>query len=220
VSQKRKNRLTHFLHTKILFWFYTLRNTLTGRTAVWLRYTDEDFAHIAKTISPIAHLAPKQTILDVGCGNGGMSLGFLRQEPTLSTQGVDIMTSSVARAKKLIPDGKFVVSSAADLSHVESGSIDLTACFGVLTFMPKSDIVKAAREMLRVTKPGGYIWIGGNLEERDAKHNWGHTLLPNDYWKRALKEEHALVTYYSEDDLFGIKKYSPHQTTVIIQKKI
>jgi ubiquinone/menaquinone biosynthesis C-methylase UbiE len=106
-------------------------------------------------------------VLDLGCGDGTTAVPLARTGADVV--GIDIAANLVEagndRAAQLGLDNlTFEEGDACDLSGVQDDSFDLTlTCFGAM-FAPKPFDV--AREMVRVTKPGGRIVMG----------NW----IPND----------------------------------------
>ncbi len=112
-------------------------------------------------------VTPPLRALDLGCGDGttAMPLALLGAEVT----GIDIARNLVEAGNKRATEAgvdrlKFHEGDACNLAGVDDHSFDLTlSVFGAM-FAPKPQDV--AREMVRVTKPGGRIVMG----------NW----IPND----------------------------------------
>lgn len=112
-------------------------------------------------------VTPPVRILDLGCGDGttAVPLAHLGAEVV----GIDIATNLLeAGAKRAAEAGlaslKFQEGDACDLQGVENHSFDLTVSMFGAMFAPKP--FEVAKEMVRVTKPGGRIVMG----------NW----IPND----------------------------------------
>ena len=108
-----------------------------------------------------------QKVLDLGCGDGTTALPAAKLGADVL--GVDIARNLVEagnkRAAELdLSNCRFQEGDASDLKELPSQSFDLVlSIFGAM-FAPKP--AEVAREMVRVTKPGGRIIMG----------NW----IPND----------------------------------------
>jgi ubiquinone/menaquinone biosynthesis C-methylase UbiE len=112
-------------------------------------------------------IKPPLRVLDLGCGDGTTAVPLARLGAEVV--GIDIASNLVAAgnrraAKAGLSNLKFEEGDACNLQGVGDHSFDLTlSVFGAM-FAPKPFDV--AREMVRVTKPGGRIVMG----------NW----IPND----------------------------------------
>jgi ubiquinone/menaquinone biosynthesis C-methylase UbiE len=112
-------------------------------------------------------IGPGMKVLDVGCGDGTTAIPAAQLGAEVL--GVDIASNLVAagneRARQARLTGvRFVEGDASDLVGLENKSFDrVISIFGAM-FAPKPFDV--AREMVRVSKPGGRIVMG----------NW----IPND----------------------------------------
>jgi SAM-dependent methyltransferase len=100
-------------------------------------------------------------VLGLGCGDGTTAL----PEAKLGADvlGVDIARNLVAagnaRAKELeLTNLKFQEGDATDLRDLEDDSFDLVVSIFGAMFAPKPDAV--AKEMVRVTRPGGRVIMG------------------------------------------------------------
>jgi ubiquinone/menaquinone biosynthesis C-methylase UbiE len=133
-----------------------------------------DFTQIAETMREsgealVGRLGVEQgmKVLDLGCGDGTTAVPEARLGAEVL--GVDIASNLVAagnaRAEALgLENLRFQEGDATDLSELDDESFDLVvSVFGAM-FAPRPHDV--AREMVRVTKPGGRIVMG----------NW----IPND----------------------------------------
>ncbi len=112
--------------------------------------------------------------LDVGCGTGALTSCVLASYAPTEVLGFDPSTAFVQRATTCVPDhrARFALGSAEDLP-VEAGRVDVVVSALVLNFVPDAD--RAAREMVRVARPGGtvacYVWdyLG---EMQMLRHFW------------------------------------------------
>jgi SAM-dependent methyltransferase len=106
-------------------------------------------------------------VLDLGCGDGTTALPAAKLGANVL--GVDIASNLVdagnARARSLgVTNCRFLEGDACDLSDIDDDSFDLVVSIFGAMFAPRPFDV--AREVVRVTRPGGRIVMG----------NW----IPND----------------------------------------
>ncbi len=144
---------------------------MNANKALWEK---GDFTRIAETMRESGEALVEKLgvtngmqVLDLGCGDGTTAIP--EAERGAEVLGVDISSNLVeagnARARELgLTNIRFEEGDATDLSGLDDESFDLTASFFGAMFAPKPFDV--AKEMVRVTKPGGRIVMG----------NW----IPND----------------------------------------
>lgn len=145
--------------------------TINPNRALWEK---GDFTRIAQSMRESGEalvnelgITPGQEVLDLGCGDGTTALPAARLGANVL--GVDIASNLVqagnARAQSLgIANCRFQEGDASDLHDLEDDSFDLlVSIFGAM-FAPRP--LDVAREVVRVTRPGGRIVMG----------NW----IPND----------------------------------------
>jgi len=133
-----------------------------------------DFTQLANTMRESGESLVSQLgiskgmeVLDLGCGDGTTAIPEARLGANVL--GVDIAANLVEagnrRAKAEGLDNiKFQEGDAADLKNIEDGRFDVVvSVFGAMFASKPFDV---AREMVRVTKPGGKIvmgnWIPGD----------------------------------------------------------
>src|SRR5690348_15946779 len=133
-----------------------------------------DFTRIAESMREsgetlVADLGvtPGMAVLDLGCGDGTTALPAARLGADVL--GVDIASNLVeAGNRRAQAEGlrncRFQVGDATNLGDLSDDSFDLTVSVFGAVFAPRPFDV--AREMVRVTRPGGRIVMG----------NW----IPND----------------------------------------
>jgi ubiquinone/menaquinone biosynthesis C-methylase UbiE len=108
-------------------------------------------------------------VLDVGCGTGGTTVAIaqsLKLKPNHIT-GIDPNPSALLAARQRAL-GSDLISDQILFQHVasdeclpfESDRFDLTVCVSVLEFVSRVCARQAlVTEMIRVTKPGGFIFL-------------------------------------------------------------
>mgnify|MGYP000992528246 FL=1 len=97
-------------------------------------------------------------ILAIGCGRGGVMLGFLRYGATASNlSGIDILLDRVVLAKQTLPESKISCADGQFLPY-ESAQFDILLQFTAFSSILDPQIKRnMASEMLRVLKPDGVI---------------------------------------------------------------
>jgi SAM-dependent methyltransferase len=148
-----------------------MSTTINPNKALWEK---GDFTRIAESMRESGEalvtrlgITDGLEVLDVGCGDGTTALPAARLGANVL--GVDIASNLVeagnARAQSLgLSNCRFQEGDASDLSELEDDSFDLViSIFGAM-FAPRPFDV--AKELVRVTRPGGRIVMG----------NW----IPND----------------------------------------
>jgi len=145
--------------------------TINPNKALWEK---GDFTRIAESMRESGEalvttlgITDGLDVLDLGCGDGTTALPAARLGANVL--GVDIACNLVeagnARAQSLgLTNCRFQEGDASDLSELEDDSFDLViSIFGAM-FAPRP--LDVAKELVRVTRPGGRIVMG----------NW----IPND----------------------------------------
>jgi len=102
------------------------------------------------------NIVPGQTLLDVACGTGQISIPAARMG--MKVTGVDIAPNSIEYARRRAQeeelDATFDEGDAENLPY-DDNSFDVVATVVGAMFAPQAD--KVALELLRVCKPGGRI---------------------------------------------------------------
>ncbi|OHE81373.1 MAG: methyltransferase type 11 [Lysobacterales bacterium GWF1_69_6] len=106
-------------------------------------------------------VGPGMDVLDLGCGDGTTALPAARRGATVL--GVDIASNLVAAgnaraAAAKLPNLRFQQGDASRLDEIGDGRFDLVVSMFGAMFAPRP--LDTAREMVRVTRPGGRIMMG------------------------------------------------------------
>ncbi|HEY4992078.1 MAG TPA: methyltransferase domain-containing protein [Nakamurella sp.] len=107
----------------------------------------------------LPHLAPGQSVLDIGCGPGTITLDLARRVTPGQTVGVDragrpLISARSAAADQRVANVAFTVGDAYQLDFPDS-SFDVVHAHQVLQHL--TDPVAALKEMRRVCRPGGVV---------------------------------------------------------------
>jgi len=125
--------------------------------------------HAGSLCLPLAdRLGSASIILDVGCGTGGTTVALaLSSLAPRETTGIDVSMAAI-RAARVRAQGHGIDPGRVRFMHVAAGHplpfadgyFDLVTCVSVLEFIgdPSSREALVA-EMLRVARPGGYLYI-------------------------------------------------------------
>lgn len=125
-------------------------------------------------------------VVEIGAGTGRYSIALAKEghrvtAVELAERNLDLMR----RKSKGLDNLKALQGDAIDLSFLPDNSFDLTLVFGPLYHLyERKDQLRALREAVRVTKPGGYIltaflsvhailfdnYLRGNLQEGLAEN--------------------------------------------------
>lgn len=108
----------------------------------------------------IARVFPRQglDVLDVGCGTGEISLRVAKEFAPRSVTGIDLSESHLRQARSRAPSSGGVTFEQGDalaLRFPES-RFDTALCRHMLHAVP--DPAGVIREMIRVVKPGGWLY--------------------------------------------------------------
>lgn len=135
------------------------RNDLLGNPEVAFQLFAFDRANI-RALQRMEFDRDTARVLDVGCGNGAGLVQFLRlgfRQDQMS--GIDIDAERIERARKTLPAAEFKCESADAMSYA-TGSFDIVLESTMFVLLPSEEMARGiAREMVRVTRPGGYLML-------------------------------------------------------------
>jgi SAM-dependent methyltransferase len=129
---------------------------------------------VRRALGRIAFQGLGARVLDVGCGRGRW-LTFYKSRGADAT-GIDLSETAVAEC--LANGLTAVVGDITSLAH-EDGAFDLVNSITVLLHLPPDEQAAAARELERVTRPGGHILLLENTGDDPSSHVWAR---PVDGW--------------------------------------
>lgn len=141
-------------------------------------------------------LAPGESALDVGCGNG-RNLIFLARQFGMSGVGYDISTAAIAQAK-VASTGLPIVYEArsiAGLLTLPDNSQSLVLDMMTSHFLSEAERTVLRDEIYRVLKPGGFLFMKTFLADGDL-----HT-------RRLLKDAPASEANTYIHPVIGVPEY-------------
>ena len=151
-------------------------NSVNPNQALWEK---GDFTEIAafmrqsgEAVIQAIGIAPPLRVLDLGCGDGTTAIPLARLGAEVV--GIDIARNLVEAGNRRAAEAgltrlKFREGDACNLEDVADGSLDLVVSMFGAMFAPKPFDV--AKEMVRVTRPGGRIGHGQLDSERSDVRN-------------------------------------------------
>lgn len=106
-------------------------------------------------------------VLDVGCGTGALTFALAKSESVSKIVAIDLSEAFLAYARSKTGDPRISFESG-DAQNLRFSDASFDQCLALLVMRFIPDAPKAAREMRRVTRPGGMVatamWdnTGGN----------------------------------------------------------
>jgi ubiquinone/menaquinone biosynthesis C-methylase UbiE len=141
---------------------------------------------ISRVIAPM-NLRAGQSLLECGCGSGAFLQAVDLACPGLNLFGMDYSESMLEAARVKMPRAVFLSGDIRNLSVLKNESFDHSAAFAVLCYLNHLDEARQALdELVRVTRPGGCIFLG---DTSDAGKRKEATRLLKKIWRpRAIPE--------------------------------
>jgi len=143
---------------------YTMGHTKTTTASHAARTIHSDAAFV------LPHIQPHYRILDIGCGPGTITAGFLELVPHGSVTGVDLGNAILDQARENtqaliarspdVPRGGITYQEGDVLVGLKfkDNTFDIIFSSQVLIHLPEQPTaVRALREMRRLVKPGGIV---------------------------------------------------------------
>ena len=145
--------------------------------------TPDDYEQYAAWAQLLVDRLPSGgSVLDVGCGCGLPATKLLAEH--FDVIGVDFSPVQIERAKKLVPNARFLCSDIAEL-ELASESFDAIVSFYAIIHMPLEEHPQLFASIAQWLKPGGLFlatighdaWIGTDdayLDVPGGKMAWSH----------------------------------------------
>ena len=147
-----------------------------------------------KGVSDIGDLPfpPGGRILEVGCGNGKTAVALAKRGYRVT--GMDFSQKAIDICRELILDVDFVCASVLNIPF-ENGSFDGISAFHVLEHLTEEELAKAAEELHRVMRDGGYLLVKC-FAEGDLRSSKGTASGDS-----VIRGNGILYHYFTEDEL-------------------
>ena len=154
-----------------------------------------------------------------------------KQYPKMKIGGAHVDQYAVEYAKRLFNDtpGTFgTISSDGKINFLVGGAQFAHAINygGLKDLGDKETQCNLVRELLRLIKPGGSMYLGHNIEENECRvlKKYSSVALPGCYWSEMClknRTDIAEIYYIKEKDLFGAhSQIDDCYTAVFIHKKV
>jgi len=97
-------------------------------------------------------------VLDLGCGPGNVSRFLIDQIGNIDLTGIDLSREMIRLAERNVPEASFMVKDIRRLNF-ESATYDAIVAAFCLPFLHDDEAEALIRNMHRVLKPKGYLYL-------------------------------------------------------------
>ena len=135
-------------------------------------------------------------VLEIGCGGGIDSVEFAKHGAKVTSIDANpeaVKTTIKLAAKLRFPTNKIFTMDATNMIIIPSNSMDHIYSFGVLHCFP--EIGKAIKEIYRVLKPGGTLYMMVYNKNSLIYHKAMYDAWKMGYFDKGLTEEEAFGEY-------------------------
>lgn len=155
---------------------------------------EKEHRPIVEPMLAMIKFAPKDTVLDVGCGGGWLVRELVARVPQGRAIGMDLSDEMVDRARHAsssASNAEFIVGSA-DAIPREANSVDKVVSVESSYYWPEP--AAGIREIFRVVRPSGSAWMLINyFRDNPYCHQWSKlipipmNLLSGDQWAELFR---------------------------------
>ena len=174
--------------------------------ARWSYLSSDDWTELCRRSADFIGVQDGDRLFEAGCGSGAF-LAEVAAYRSVSLAGVDFAENLVAIAQSRL-SGDFRVAEITNLSFIDAGSYDKVLSHGVFLYLDSEDAARrAALEMVRITRPGGTIYIGiVNDPDRHADFDYppsGSFLFTRLFWRDFATEEGLTLELVHQERIFS-----------------
>jgi SAM-dependent methyltransferase len=132
----------------------------------FLRNINATAAPSARAVMKSADFSSIKTLLDVGCGGGGMSIAITKASPHITATAVDLASVTPIAQKIINEEGAAERVKVVAANAVEGplpGSYDAAVLKAFLQVLAAQDARRALQNVSNVLNPGGRLFIIGQI---------------------------------------------------------
>ena len=168
------------------------------------RYGHIEYTTTMKYINKF--LKPEARILEVGAGTGRYSHALAKSG--YNVDSVELVEHNIEIFKsKITPDEKITIrqGNAVDLSFFEDNIFDITLVLGPMYHLyDKNDQLSALAEAIRVTKPGGVVFVAYCMGDASVlQYGFGRGVI-KELIEKCLLDPETFKTFSNPWDLFEL----------------
>ncbi len=164
-------------------------------------FLEVNFPNVITQLLRIIEYHPvEKTVLDCGAGGGRPPLALFKARG-YQTTGIDISKERIDMtnqfAEKYNIDLNIIEGDMRNIPF-EDNSFGCVFSFNTIFHMNKKDIEKAIKEMLRVLKPGGLLYVNFIWHREDMSY-LGEEREPGEFWSE-IEGENTLHTCHKDNE--------------------
>ncbi len=136
------------------------------------------------------NLNEKDIVLDIGCGDGRLTAliaGRVKNVIAVDHQKFPLEMAGVICKHLGIDNIRFEQKDARNLGY-KSESFDKVTCFDVIEHLPKEDSEKMIKEITRVLKKDGWLFLTTPNRKELRARIFGHKLIDKHYYEYSVEE--------------------------------
>ena len=145
-------------HVRQRQFYDRVAGSFDARGSVILRRENRNHLEKIETIANALHLSPNDQILEIGIGTG-IHAAWILEKRRVTLVGIDLSSGMIriaeARLRSTGNEGYHLIKGVGEALCFADGVFDACYCSGTLHHVESP--LDVLREMVRVTKPGGYV---------------------------------------------------------------